>query len=46
LTTIGLAAVIQAPLVRHHSEWRLRCGWRNTIFVFRLDVVLVAGIAT
>jgi O-antigen ligase len=42
---IGLAAAIQAMIVRHDPEWRLRWRWRDTVFVIGIDVALVSGIA-
>jgi hypothetical protein len=41
---IGLTGAIQAAVVRHHPDWRLRWRWRDTLLVITLDIALVSGI--
>jgi hypothetical protein len=42
---IGLTGAIQATVMRHHPDWRLRWNWRDTALVIGIDVALVGGIA-
>jgi hypothetical protein len=42
---LGLAAAVQAMVLRHDPDWRLRWRWRDTLAVIGLDVALVGFIA-
>ncbi len=42
---VGLACSIQAAVLRHDPDWRLRWRWRDLFLVVSLDVGAVAAIA-
>src|SRR5262249_8600709 len=42
---MGICGAIQATVLRHDPDWRLRWRWRDTSLVVVLDVALVVGIS-